>query len=123
MRDFLTHIDFLRVTKSTTVTVEIPVHFINEGKCPGLTRGGTLNVVRHAVEATCPAANIPESLTADLEGLNIGDGIHISAIDLPEGVTPTITDRDFTIATIASTAASRGGDDEEGGGEGEAAEE
>lgn len=110
VRDFLIHIDFLRVSKSTTVTVEIPVHFVNEAKSPGLVRGGTLNVVRHAVEVTCPASNIPESLTADLDGLEIGDSVHISAIPLPEGVTPTITDRDFTVATIASTAAARGSD-------------
>lgn len=121
VRDFLVHIDFLRVSKSTLVTLEIPVHFINEAKAPGLVRGGTLNVVRHAVEVNCPAASIPESLTADLDGLEIGDSVHISAITLPANVTPTITDRDFTIATIASTAAARGGEDDEAG-DGEAGE-
>ena len=112
VRDFLVHVDFLRVSKSTTVTVEIPVHFVNDDKSPGLVRGGTLNVVRHAVEVNCPASQIPESFEIDLTGYNIGDSIHISAVTLPKDVTPTITDRDFTIATIASTAAARGDDDE-----------
>ena len=104
VRDFLMHVDFLRVSKNTQVTVEIPVHFENEEKSPGLKRGGVLNVVRHTVECNCPANAIPDSITVDLTGLEIGDGIHISHVTLAAGVEPTITDRDFTIATIASPA-------------------
>jgi len=104
VRDFLMHVDFLRVSKNTQVTVEVPVHFENEEKSPGLKRGGVLNVVRHTVECHCPANAIPDAITVDLTGLEIGDGIHISHVTLPEGVEPTITDRDFTIATVASPA-------------------
>ncbi len=94
------HIDLFRVTEKTRIDVEVTVHFINEEKCPGLKRGGVLNVVRHVVELNCPAGAIPESIEADLSGLDIGDSIHISAIPLPKGVTSTITDRDFTVATL-----------------------
>ena len=104
VRDFLMHVDFLRVSKNTQVTVEVPVHFENEEKCPGIKRGGVLNVVRHTVECHCPANAIPEAITVDLTGLEVGDGIHISHVTLPAGVVPTITDRDFTIATIAAPA-------------------
>lgn len=104
VRDFVMHVDFLRISKNTQVTVEIPVHFENEEKSPGIKRGGVLNVVRHTVECHCPANAIPEALIVDLTGLEIGDGIHISHVTLPEGVEPTITDRDFTIATVASPA-------------------
>lgn len=104
VRDFTTHVDFLRVGKNTVVTVEIPVHFLNEEKAPGIKRGGVLNIVRHTVECTCPANDIPDAIEVDLTGLTIGDSIHISAVTLPEGVKPTITDRDFTIATIAAPA-------------------
>ncbi|MCV3764823.1 50S ribosomal protein L25/general stress protein Ctc [Rhizobium sp. TRM95796] len=112
VRDFTMHVDFLRVSGNTQVTVEIPVHFINEEKSPGIKIGGVLNVVRHEVEFHCPADAIPEFITADLEGLKIGDGIHISHIKLPAGVTPVITDRDFTIATIASPAGGTTGEQE-----------
>jgi large subunit ribosomal protein L25 len=104
VRDFTTHVDFLRVGKNTVVTVEIPVHFLNEEKAPGIKRGGVLNIVRHTVECTCPANDIPDAIEVDLTGRTIGDSIHISAVTLPEGVKPTITDRDFTIATIAAPA-------------------
>ena len=103
------HVDFLRVTKNATVAVGIAVEFINEDKCTGLKLGGVLNIVRSKVELNCPAISIPEKLTVDLEGLNVGHTIHISSIELPEGCTPTITDRDFTVATIA---APRGGLDD-----------
>ena len=112
VRDFTVHVDFLRISKNTQVVVEVPVHFENEEKSPGIKRGGVLNVVRHHVEVHCPADAIPEAFVADLTGLEINDGIHISHITLPEGVTPTITDRDFTIATIATPAALRSEDDE-----------
>jgi large subunit ribosomal protein L25 len=104
VRDFLIHVDFLRVGAGATLTVDVPVHFVNHADSPGLKRGGALNVVRHAVEMIVPADNIPEFLTADLTGYDIGDSLHISAIPLPEGAKPTITDRDFTVATIAGTA-------------------
>ncbi|GGA45127.1 50S ribosomal protein L25/general stress protein Ctc [Pelagibacterium lentulum] len=124
VRDFLVHVDFLRIGKNTTLTVEVPVNFINEEKSPGLKKGGVLNIVRHAVEVSCPAESIPENLVVDLAGVEVGDSIHISAVTLPKGVTPTITDRDFTIATIAAPSAlrsSEGGasDEEAETGEGE----
>ncbi len=104
VRDFTMHVDFLRVSKNTQVTVAVPVHFVNEDKCPGIKIGGVLNVVRHEVEFNCPANAIPEFITANLEGFKIGEGIHISHIELPKGVSPVISDRDFTIATIATPA-------------------
>lgn len=104
VRDNLLHVDFLRVAAGATLTVEIPVHFLNEETSPGIKRGGVLNVVRHAVEMTVPVDNIPEALEIDLSKVNLGDSIHISAVKLPDGCKPTITDRDFTIATIASPA-------------------
>jgi large subunit ribosomal protein L25 len=113
VRDFTMHVDFLRVSADTQVTVEVPVHFINEEKSPGIKIGGVLNIVRHAVEFHCPANAIPEFITADLTGFKIGDGIHISHIKLPAGVVPVITDRDFTIATIAQPAGGTTGEEEE----------
>ncbi|RUV47161.1 50S ribosomal protein L25, partial [Mesorhizobium sp. M5C.F.Ca.IN.020.14.1.1] len=83
----------------------VPVHFINEDKSPGIKRGGVLNIVRHEVEFHCPANAIPEFITVDLTGTDIGDSIHISAVKLPAGVKPVISDRDFTVATIAGSAA------------------
>ncbi|WP_417435792.1 50S ribosomal protein L25/general stress protein Ctc [Hoeflea sp.] len=123
VRDFLMHVDFLRVSKNTQVTVEVPVHFENEEKSPGLKRGGVLNVVRHTVECNCPANAIPDSITVDLTGLEIGDGIHISHVNLPEGVEPTITDRDFTIATIAAPAGLKSDDNAAGADDAEEAAE
>ncbi|PDS76498.1 50S ribosomal protein L25/general stress protein Ctc [Rhizobium sp. L43] len=116
VRDFTMHVDFLRVSGNTQVTVEIPVHFINEEKSPGVKVGGVLNIVRHEVEVHCPADAIPEFFNVDLNGKKIGDSIHISEVTLPKGVT-TVIDRDFTIATIIAPA---GGIDEaaaEGGAE------
>ncbi|MFC5585445.1 50S ribosomal protein L25/general stress protein Ctc [Nitratireductor kimnyeongensis] len=104
VRDFVMHVDFLRIGKGTVVTVNVPVHFINEETAPGIKRGGVLNVVRHEVEFTCPATAIPDYIEVDLDGMDIGDSAHISTVKLPEGVQPTITDRDFTIATIAAPA-------------------
>lgn len=101
------HVDFLRVSKDTVVTVQVPVHFINEETSPGIKRGGVLNIVRHEVEFTVPANAIPEFITVDLDGTEIGDSIHISAVKLPAGVKPVISDRDFTIATIAGSSAAR----------------
>ncbi|MCC0027512.1 MAG: 50S ribosomal protein L25/general stress protein Ctc [Zhengella sp.] len=113
VRGFTTHVDFLRVSRNTMVTVEVPVHFLNDEAAPGIKRGGVLNVVRHEVEVECPANAIPDALEIDLTGLDIGDSVHISAVKLPKGVTPTITDRDFTIATIAAPAALRSEEGEE----------
>ena len=119
VRDFLMHVDFLRVSKSTVVTVEIPVHFENEETCPGIRHGGVLNIVRHTVECQCPASEIPESITIDLEPFDLGDSINISIVTLPDDVTPTITDRDFTIATIAAPAGLQAEEEEEALEEGE----
>ncbi|WP_274627986.1 50S ribosomal protein L25/general stress protein Ctc [Arvimicrobium flavum] len=105
VKDTPLHVDFLRVGKNTEVNVQVPVHFINEELSPGIKRGGVLNIVRHEVEFHCPANAIPEFITIDLTGANIGDSIHISAVKLPAGVKPVIADRDFTIATIAGSAA------------------
>ena len=102
-----THIDFLRVVAGSTVTIEVPVQFINESQAPGIRRGGVLNVVRHRISVICPVDNIPEKIVADLTGLDITDSLHISAITLPEGIRPTIRDRDFTVATIALPVPSR----------------
>ncbi len=107
VRDFALHVDFLRIGKGSRITVEVGVHFANQDKCPGLKRGGVLNVVRHTVEVSCPADAIPEELVLDLSAAEIGDSLHISAVDLPEGVKPTITDRDFTVATIAAPSSFR----------------
>ena len=114
VRDFPIHVDFLRVGRRTIVTVEIPVTFENEDASPGLSGGGVLNVVRHAVEVNAQANRIPEGFTIDLTGTEQGDSINASAITLPDGVEFTITDRDFTIATIAQPAglASQTDDDE-----------
>lgn len=108
-----THVDFLRIAKGASVTVEIPVEFINEKACPGLEAGGTLNVVRHSIELDIPADSIPDVITIDLTGFDLGDGIHISSVTLPKGAVPTITDRDFTIATIATPSALARSDAEE----------
>jgi large subunit ribosomal protein L25 len=98
--DKLIHFDFLRVQENTKVNVEIPVEFLNQDKCPGLKKGGVLNTVRRLVELTCNANNIPSKLEFDLIESEIGDAVKISNIQLPEGVTPTISDRDFVIATL-----------------------
>ena len=111
--DNVLHLDFLRISGSAKVAVAIAVEFINEDECPGIKVGGVLNVVRYEVELLCPATTIPEKITVDLQGLKIGDSVHISTIDLPDGVTPTITDRDFTIATIASPGGGVKNEDDE----------
>ena len=98
--DRLIHFDFLRVQENTKVNVEIPVEFLNQEKCPGLKKGGVLNTVRRLVELTCNANNIPSKLEFDLIESEIGDAVKISNIQLPEGVAPTISDRDFVIATL-----------------------
>jgi len=96
------HIDFMRVVKGSKIILEIPVVFINNNKSPGLKKGGVLNIVRRTIQLVCPAENIPSNITIDLENKEIGTSIKISNVNLPENVKPTITDRDFTIATIVS---------------------
>ena len=99
------HVDLYRVDEKQKIKVEVPVHFVGEEKSPGLKRGGALNIVRHTVELLVPAGHIPEALEADVSALNIGDNVKISDISLPGDAEPTITDRDFTIATIAGRIA------------------
>jgi len=104
VRDFLIHVDFLRVGEGARLNLDVPVHFVNHSASPGLKRGGVLNIVRHAIEMSVPADAIPEAIEVDLSGLDIGDSVHISHVKLPEGTKPTIVERDFTIATIAGAA-------------------
>jgi large subunit ribosomal protein L25 len=101
VKDFPIHVDFLRVGKDGIIRVAVPAKFTNETLSPGLKRGGILNIVRHEVEVFCPYDSIPETFEINLEGLEIGKSIHISAVALPDGVRPVIANRDFTIATIA----------------------
>ncbi len=96
------HVDFLRMVEGRKIVIEIPVRFINNEKSPGLKRGGVLNIVRRKVELKCPTNAIPKELVVDLDGLDIGASVKISAIKLPENVIPTITGRDFVIATVAA---------------------
>lgn len=109
VRDTPLHVDFQRVGKDGVIRVSIPVHFTNETLSPGLKRGGVLNIVRHNVEVFCPYDKIPRAFEINLEGMEIGRSIHISAVEMPEGVSPVIKNRDFTIATIAGALK---GDDE-----------
>ncbi len=97
-----THVDFLRVLPGVKIKIEVPVNFINQEKSPGLKRGGVLNIVRRKVELKCPSEKIPESLTLDLDGVDIGSSFKISSVKLDPEVTPTIQGRDFVIATLAA---------------------
>ena len=121
VRDVPIHVDFRRIGKNTVVTVEVPVHFTNELASPGLKIGGVLNIVRHEIEVRARPDDLPEQFEIDLSGLEIGDSVHISAVALPDGIKPTITDRDFTICTIAAPTVSVAADDGEEGEDGEAA--
>jgi large subunit ribosomal protein L25 len=96
------HVDFMRFSKSTRLVVEVPVVFVGEEDCPGLRQGGVLNIVRHAIEMRASPDHIPESIEIDLSSYNIGDSVHISSVTLPDDVELTITDRDFTVVTIAA---------------------
>jgi large subunit ribosomal protein L25 len=127
------HVDFLRISEHTKVHVAVPVRFDNEEAAPGLKRGGVLNVVSHELELVCDAASIPNEIHISLEGLEIGDSIHISQVNLPSGVTPANQDEDFTVATIVAPSAMKAEEEEaapagevptvEEGAEGEAAAE
>ena len=99
------HVDFLRISEHTKVHVAVPVRFDNEEASPGLKRGGVLNVVQHELELVCDAAHIPNEIHIQLDGLEIGDSIHISAVKLPNGVNPANMDEDFTVATIVAPSA------------------
>lgn len=121
-----THVDFLRMTGDSKVEVQVPVVFVNEDASPGLKKGGVLNVVRHELDLLCPNASIPEEIQVDVTGKDVGDSIHISEVILPKGVTSTITDRDFTIATLVAPSALKRSEGEaatEGEDEPEATEE
>jgi len=96
------HIDFLRIVPGVKIRIEVPVQFINHETSPGLKRGGVLNIVRRKIELRCPSEKIPESITIDLDGIEIGESFKISSIKLEEGVVPTIIGRDFVIATLAA---------------------
>ena len=104
------HFDLYRVDEHQLITIAIPVHFRNQDTCPGLKRGGTLNVTRHEVELLVRADHIPEELIVDLAGLEIGDAIRLSDLTLPEGAEPAIAGRDFTVATIATSSSQMAAD-------------
>ncbi|MDC0033214.1 50S ribosomal protein L25/general stress protein Ctc [Alphaproteobacteria bacterium] len=113
------HVDFLRYSADRKITVEIPVRFLNEAESPGLISGGVINIVRHTIAILCIADQIPDGFEIDLTGLEIGDSVHANMLALPEGVELTITDRDFTIATIAAPTVMPVDEEEEEGEEGE----
>ena len=120
------HVDFFRVTEKTIIDVDVAAVFVGEDQSPGMKRGGALNVVRYNIEVKCPAGSIPDNNEVDISGLEIGDTIHLSEVTLPPNVTPGITDRDVTIATIVPSRTSKTEDEEaetEGEGEGEEATE
>ena len=125
VKDLPMHVDFMRVSAKTRVTVNVPVRFLNEETCPGLKAGGVLNVVRHEVEVIAPATEIPEALEVDLAEAEMDASLKISSVTLPKGVEVTITDRDFTIATIAAPSglkSEQASDDQGEGAEDETAE-
>ena len=111
--DMPMHIDFYRVTNKTVIDVEVPVSFVGEEESPGLSQGGTLNVVRYSIEISVPAGDIPDSIEVDLSKLDIGDSVNISDVSLPKGAKPTIDDRDFTIASVVSTRAETESEDDD----------
>ena len=111
--DMPMHVDLYRVDENTMIDVEVNVTFTGDEVSPGIKRGGILNVVRHAIEVSCPAGSIPDTIIVDISDMEIGDSKHISEVTLPENVKPSIT-RDFTIATIVSSRASKQADAEAG---------
>ncbi len=114
VKDLPTHIDLMRLKRTSRVKIFIPVEFLNADTCPGVKKGGVLTVVRNEVELDVLAGDIPEHIEVDLAGVEIGDTISISDVTLPEGATPTITDRDFVIANVAAPRALLADDEEEG---------
>ncbi|RZJ95641.1 MAG: 50S ribosomal protein L25/general stress protein Ctc [Brevundimonas sp.] len=105
------HFDLMRVDAKQTIKIEVPVHFINEDQCKAFRQGGSLEIVRHSVEISVQADHIPEDLIVDLAGHKLGDTIRFSDIKVPKGVEPTITDRDFVIASIKSSSAAKAADE------------
>jgi len=120
--DMPVHVDFFRVTAKSIIEVEVPVIFTGDDVAPGIKRGGILNVVRYAIEVKCPAGDIPDNITVDISEMDIGDSLHISDVNLPENVKPSIDDRDFTIATIVSSRASKEDEEDAEGDEAETEE-
>lgn len=114
VKDMPTHVDLMRLRRTTKIALFIPVEFINEDKAPGIKRGGVLTVVRNEVELTVTAGDIPEKIVIDLDGAQVGDTLTISAVDLPAGAVPTI-DRDFVIANISAPSGLRSSDNEADG--------
>ncbi len=112
VNDIPQHIDFFRLSKGATLVMNIPVHIVGEEESEGLKRGGVINMTRHDLELNVPADAIPEAIEISVASLDVGDGIHISGITLPEGCTPVISDRDFTICTIAAPSALKSADEE-----------
>jgi large subunit ribosomal protein L25 len=106
------HVDFLRISEHTKVNVAVPMRFDNEEASPGLKRGGVLNVVVHELEIVCDAASIPSEIHIALDGLEIGDSIHISNVKLPDGVQPVNQEEDFTVATIVAPSAMKSEEEE-----------
>lgn len=111
VKDLPTHLDLMRLRRTSRVSLFVPVTFINEETSVGLKRGGTLTAVRNEIELKVTAGNIPEAIEIDLENLDIGDIVHISDVTLPEGSRPMITDRDFVIANIATPSSLKSADD------------
>jgi large subunit ribosomal protein L25 len=105
------HVDFLRIGEHAQVHVNVPVRFVEEESAPGLKRGGVLNVVRHELELVCDAAKIPDEIVISLAGLDIGDAVHISHVNLPEGSKSAIEDRDFTVATVVAPSVMKSEDE------------
>jgi len=124
VKDMPQHIDFYRVTADSIITVEVSINIIGDEECPGLTKGGNLNVVRHAIEVNCPAGAIPDAIEVDISAMEIGDSLHESELTFPESVVPAITDRDPTVVTIAVARVEKEPEAEEAveGEEGEATE-
>jgi len=116
VKDLPTHLDLIRLRRTTKIALFIPVEFVNEDECPGLKRGGVLTVVRPEVELVVTAGDIPESVTVDLSGLEVGDSVTISSVDLPKGSKVTI-DRDFVIASVSAPSGLRSADNEDEDGE------
>ena len=114
------HVDFLRISEHASVHVNVPIIFSDEEESPGIKRGGVLNVVRHELELVCDAAEIPDDITISLKGVEVGDSIHISSVELPKGATSAITDRDFTIATVVAPSALKSSEGGEAEGDAEA---
>lgn len=122
VKDTALHVDFLRIGTGSRLNVQVHVQFVNEEQSPGIKRGGVLNIVHHTLELNCPADAIPESVTIDLTGLDIGDTIHIGAVQLPAGVQPHTHEVDMTVATIVAPSGLHSEEAEAGAVEGETVE-